>query len=193
MISGVRSALAAAALLLATAAAGEDWSLRALMQDMAEVPARRARFVETRHIALLARPLELTGTLSYERPHRLSKHVQSPFDERMSADGDALTVVNRTRGEQRLFSLSERPEAGALVAGMRATLAGDLAQLERHYKLELSGTRAEWSLRLQPRAANVKAYVEALTLVGAGARVNRIEVLETGGDRSVMTILHDGK
>jgi len=193
MISGVRSALAAAALLLATAAAGETWNLRALMQDMAEVPASRARFVETRHIALLARPLELKGTLSYERPNRLSKHVQSPFDELTSADGDALTVVNRTRGEQRLFSLSERPEAGALVAGMRATLAGDLAQLERHYKLELSGTRAGWSLRLQPRAAKVKSYVEALTLAGAGARVNRIEVLETGGDRSVMTILHDGK
>lgn len=193
MISGARSALVLAALLIPCTAWGESWDLKALMQDMAEVPASRARFVETRHIALLSRPLELKGTLSYERPHRLSKHVQSPFDELMSADGDALTVVNRTRGEQRLISLSERPEAGALVAGMRATLAGDLAQLERHYKLELSGTRAGWSLRLQPRAAKLRTYVEAVTLAGADARVNRIEVLEAGGDRSVMTILHDGK
>lgn len=193
MISGAPRLLVLAAMLLPWPAAGGSWGLESLMQAMAQVSASRARFVETRHIALLTHALELKGTLSYERPHRLSKHVQSPFDELTSVDGDALTVVNKTRGTQRFISLSERPEAGALVAGMRATLAGDQAQLERHYKVELSGTPAAWSLRLRPRDAKIKSFVEAVTLAGTDARVQRIEVLETGGDRSVMTILHDAK
>ncbi len=193
MISGAPRLLLVAAMLLPWPAAGGSWDLESLMQAMAQVPASRTRFVETRHIALLTHPLELKGTLSYERPHRLSKHVQSPFDELTSVDGDALTVVNKTRGTQRFISLSERPEAGALVAGMRATLAGDQAQLERHYQVELSGTPAAWSMRLRPRDAKVKGFVETVTLAGTDARVQRIEVLETGGDRSVMTILRDAK
>jgi hypothetical protein len=163
------------------------------MRDMAEVPASRSRFVETRHIALLTRPLELKGSLSYERPNRLSKHVQSPFDELLSVDGDAATLVNKTKGEQRVVLLREQPALGALVASVRATLAGDLPQLERHYRIDFSGRREAWSLRLVPRDSQVRAIVDTITLAGADARLKRIEVVETAGDRSVMTILHDGK
>jgi outer membrane lipoprotein-sorting protein len=163
------------------------------MQEMAQVPSSSARFVETRHIALLTQPVELKGSLSYERPDRLAKHVLSPVDELLSVDGDALTVLNKTRGERRVVSLRDQPAAGALVASVRATLAGDLPQLERHYKVELSGTRAAWSLRLVPRDARVKAFVETITLDGSGARLERIESVEASGDRSRITILHDGK
>jgi hypothetical protein len=190
MISGARSL---AVLLLAFPAQAQTWDLPALMQAMAQVPSSRARFVETRHIALLTQPVELKGSLSYERPHRLAKHVQSPVDELLSVDGDALTVLNKTRGEQRVISLREQPAAGALVASVRATLAGDLAQLQRHYQVELSGTRAAWRLRLIPRDAQLARHVESITLAGAAARLERIDALETSGDRSLMIILHDGK
>ena len=143
-------------------------------------------------LALLTGPVELQGTLSYERPHRLAKHVQSPIDELLSVDGDALTVVN-TRGEKRVVSLREQPAAGALVASVRATLAGDLGELKRHYEADLEGARAAWRLRLVPRDRQVRRHVASITLAGAGARVQRIESLETSGDRSLMTILHDGK
>jgi outer membrane lipoprotein-sorting protein len=119
--------------------------------------------------------------------------VQSPVDELLSVDGDALTVVNKTKGEKRVVSLREQPAAGALVASVRATLAGDLPQLERHYKVDFSGTRDAWSLRLVPRDARVARYVESITFAGADARLQRMEAVETSGDRSRMTILHDGK
>jgi outer membrane lipoprotein-sorting protein len=190
MISG---ALRLFVLLLVLPASAQSWDLPALMKAMAQVPSSEARFVETRHIALLTRPVELKGSLTYERPHRLSKHVQSPVDELLSVDGDALTVLNRTKGEQRVISLREQPAAGALVASIRATLAGDLAELQKHYQAELSGSSAAWRLRLVPRDAQVKRHVDSITLSGAGARVQRIESLEASGDRSLMTIVHDGK
>jgi outer membrane lipoprotein-sorting protein len=194
MISGARSlVLFFLVCFMVFAAQAQTWDVQALMQSMAQVPASNARFVETRHIALLVQPLELKGSLSYERPNRLAKHVQSPVDELLSVDGDALTVLNRTKGEQRIFSLREQPAAGALVASVRATLAGDLPQLERHYKVELAGARSAWTLRLLPRDARVKAHVQSITLAGSGARLDRIESVEASGDRSRMTILHDGK
>jgi outer membrane lipoprotein-sorting protein len=190
MISGARSL---AFVLLAFSAHAQTWELPALMQEMARVPASRARFVEVRHMALLTQPLELKGSLTYERPHRLAKHVQSPVDELLSVDGDTLTVLDQAKGEKRVIPLREQPAAGALVASVRATLAGDLAELERHYQVKLSGTRAAWNLRLVPREAQVRRAVDSIALAGAGARLDRLEVLEGNGDRSVMTILHDGK
>lgn len=192
MISGARSLLIGL-LLACTASFAQGWELDALLRDMAAVPASRTRFVETRHVALLTRPLELKGSLTYERPNRLIKHVESPFDEMLTVDGEALSLVNKTKGEQRFISLREQPALRALVESVRATLAGDRAQLERHYRVQFSGARNAWRLRLVPRESQLKGYVESILLSGDGARLQRVEVTEGSGDSSVMNILHDGK
>ena len=192
MISGVRNLLALLP-FAATLALAQGWNLDALMSEMAAVPASRTRFVETRHLAMLTHPLELKGSLSYERPDRLVKHVESPFDETLTVNGEVLSLVNMTRGERRSLSLREQPALGTLVESVRATLAGDRAQLERHYRVQFSGARDAWRLHLVPRATQVRAHVESITVSGAAARAQRIEVLESSGDRSVMTIVHDGK
>ena len=72
MISGARRFVF---LLFICTAHAEAWNVQSLMQELAQIPASSTRFVETRHLAILTRPLELKGTLSYERPNRLSKHV----------------------------------------------------------------------------------------------------------------------
>ena len=189
MISG---ALRSILLLFPLAAFGQGWDLQALMAAMAQVPSSQTRFVETRHLAMLMQPIELKGSLRYERPNRLTKHTESPFNEQLSIDGEAVTLVNR-KGEKRVVSLREQPALGVLVESVRATLAGDRAQLERHYKVAFSGPRENWTLRLAPREAKVRAYVDTITLTGAGARIGVIEVLEAGGARSVTRILHDAR
>ena len=192
MISGARK-LVLGLVLVSSPVFAQGWDLDALMRELAAVPASRSRFVETRHVALLTRPLELKGSLSYERPNRLTKHVESPFEETLTVDGEALSLVNRTKGEQRFISLREQPALRALVESVRATLAGDRAQLERHYRMQLTGPRNAWRLRLVPREAQLKGYVESILISGDAARLQRIEVAEGSGDSSVMTILHDGK
>jgi outer membrane lipoprotein-sorting protein len=193
MISGARSLLAAGLLGFVASSAGQTWDLARLLEEMAQVPSSRSRFVETRHLAMLTRPVELKGSLSYERPHRLAKHVEAPFDETLTVDGEALSLVNRTSGEQRFLSLREQPALRALVESVRATLAGDRTQLERHYRVQFSGARDAWQMRLVPRDAQLRGYIASITLSGAGARLQRIESLESGGDSSVMTILHDAR
>jgi hypothetical protein len=173
--------------------AGEEaFGPAALMRMLAAVPAAEARFTEVRRMQVLRAPLELRGTLRYVRPDRLERQVQSPYEETIRIEGDRVSVDNPSRGIRRSYALASLPGAYALVESLRATLAGDLATLERHYQLKLSGTRESWLLSLTPRDPGVAAMLAEVRLQGAAARITRIEYDEGPDDRTVITIREAG-
>lgn len=180
-------ALALAACSL-PASAEDPFGLPALMRALAAVPAAQARFTEVRRMQVLSAPLELRGTLRYVRPDRLERQVQFPFEETIRIEGDRVSVDSAARGVRRSYALASLPAAHALVESLRATLAGDLVALERHYLPKLAGTRAAWRLSLTPRDPGVAAMLVEVRLYGAAARIERIEYDEAGGDRTVVTL-----
>jgi Outer membrane lipoprotein carrier protein LolA-like len=184
---GIACALALAAFGL-PAAGEETFGLPALMQALAAVPAAEARFTEVRRMQVLSAPLELQGTLRYLRPDRLERRVQSPYEETIRIEGDRVSIDNPVRGVRRSYMLASLPAAYALVESLRATLAGDLAALERHYHLRLAGRREAWMLSLTPRDAGVAGMLAEVRLQGAAARITRIEYDEGMGDRTVITL-----
>jgi len=182
-----------AALLLLAAfqlAAAAEFGPAELMQAFAAVPEAQTRFTEVRRSDVLRAPLELKGTLHYQRPDRLERHVLSPYQEFTRIDGDRVTVENPARGEPRRYSLAALPAALALVESLRATLAGDLAALERHYRVSLEGSREAWTLSLAPRAPALAGAISGIRLAGAAARLARMEIEETTGDR-ITTVFGD--
>ncbi|MGH8751630.1 MAG: LolA-related protein, partial [Burkholderiales bacterium] len=84
------------------------------------------------------------------------------------------------------------PVAWAFVESIRATLAGDLLQLQRFYRTDFAGSRASWRLTLLPVDEQMSAYVQSIRLSGSAQRIERVETLETGGDSSVMIITESG-
>jgi outer membrane lipoprotein-sorting protein len=182
----------AVALLLAAChlpgAAQEAFGLPALMQALAAVPAAEARFTEVRRLQLLRMPLEVQGTLRYVRPDTLERRVQSPYEETILIEGNRVSVDNPARGERRSYALASLPAAYALVESLRATLAGDLAGLERHYHVKLAGAREAWILSLTPRDAGVAGMLPEVRLQGSAAHITRIEYDEAAGDRTVTTL-----
>jgi Outer membrane lipoprotein carrier protein LolA-like len=184
---GIACALALAAFGL-PAAGEETFGLPALMQALAAVPAAEARFTEVRRMQVLSAPLELQGTLRYLRPDRLERRVQSPYEETIRIEGDRVSVDNPARGVRRSYMLASLPAAYALVESLRATLAGDLAALERHYHLRLAGRREAWMLSLTPRDAGVAEMLAEVRLQGAAARITRIEYDEGMVDRTFITL-----
>ena len=183
-----RGRLLLLAACLAGSAPAAALELDAVLGLLAAVPAAKNSFTETKHSALLSAPLVLKGTLAYERPDRLEKNVLSPYDERTVIAAGAVTVENRTLKQTRTFSLGSSAAVAALVESMRATLAGDRASLERHYKLKLEGQLDAWVLELAPRDRRVAAFVRQIQIAGARERIQRIEVEEASGDRSIMLI-----
>jgi len=171
---------------LPAAAQEEPWDFARLMGQLAQVESSRARYSEVKRVAVLQRPLQLSGTLLYSRPARLEKHQTQPFKEVISVDGDWLTVERE--GKTRRIALQNAPLVAALVESLRATLAGDGAELERFYSVRVEGTRKRWTLVLTPREVEVAGVVKTIVLAGSGSRIVRLEILEPGGDGSVMTI-----
>jgi outer membrane lipoprotein-sorting protein len=139
---------------------------------------------------LLNQPLQSSGTLIFAAPDRLQKQTLAPAPSRLSIDGDRLTV-EPPDGKLRTLSLAEVPELGALVAGIRATLAGNTATLTRYYTPTLTGSAADWSLRLEPQDARLRALLAVIRIRGEGSTIRSIETLERDGDRTEMTIMPD--
>lgn len=167
------------------------WGIDALMSELARQSASEVRFRETKHLAALKTPLELTGVLRYRRPAYLEKHIQTPSDERFIVDGDRLTM-ERQGGQRHTMSLQSQPVLWAFIESIRATLRGDAATLQRFYKLQLHGGRDNWSLILLPSEVEMGELVNYIRITGTQARVRSVEIQEAGGDRSVMRILEDG-
>ena len=185
MSAGARFAAVVVA-LLGTAAAS-TLTPEALMAELAGVASSRARFTETRHSTLLKQPLTMTGTLVYRRPDHLEKHVRSPFEESVTIDGTRINMARQGEAGRTIAVPASGP-ARALVESLRATLAGDLPALSRHFAVAVSGTRGEWAMTLTPRDPALAATVMRVEFAGNGSRVQRIEVYEAGGDRSVIVI-----
>jgi outer membrane lipoprotein-sorting protein len=184
---------AAPVLLLAVAlqAVADEarWDFAQLMAELARVETSRARYSEVKRVSMLKEPLLLSGTLFYARPDRMEKRQTSPFAEVIRVEGERLTVERD--GRTRSISLRGAPMIDALVESLRATLAGDAAALQNLYTVSVDGAQPHWRLLLTPRDPEVAAAVRKIMIAGSGARLSRIEILEPGGDSTVMTIRDD--
>lgn len=196
MTFGARAAGAALLVIALNASpawpATAEWGVTDLMRSLQAIDSSKARFSERKELAILSEPLESSGTLVYRAPGRLEKHTLVPERESMVLDSGRLVLENADRGWRRTFSLREHPVIWAFVESIRSTLAGDLATLRRFYDVDLEGGEAGWRLKLEPREPGMKAVVDEIQISGSGAWISRVEILEAGGDRSVMTINREG-
>ena len=162
------------------------WTLEVLMARLAAVPARHARFVEEKHLAALATPIEAHGELVYRRPAYLEKITTAPAPERLVVDGATLRFEHDGRVET--FDLTARPELAALVEAVRGTLAGDLAGLGASYAVALAGDEGAWRLSLTPRTVALARLLRLVAVEGHGAEPERIDIIEADGDTARMRI-----
>ncbi len=156
--------------------------VEALMRAMRAVLERRDAFTEERAIPELDLPLPSSGVLRWRAPDRLEKHTTSPIDERLVVEGNRLFYERADRGVRREFGLDGQPEMRALVEAVRATLAGDLPALSRHYEVGFDGSPAgEWRLALTPLSLRVRAAVQRILVSGRGAQVLAVDTEGGGG------------
>lgn len=178
--------LLAVAMLQPPHALAADWNLDQLMQSLALAKSGRATFVEKKTIAMLDRPLESSGELQYIAPNTLEKRTIKPKPETMRVEGDVMTIE---RGRQKFtLALQDYPEVAAFIDSIRGTLAGDRNALERSYKLKLEGGAARWLLSLSPTDAKMATQIHLIQITGSAGNVRSINIIQTDGDRSLMTI-----
>lgn len=183
----VRRVLLLALLLTGLPAAhAADWQLADLMQQLSQVRNAQARFVERKYIALLDKPVESSGELSFTAPDRMEMRTLRPKRQSLLLDGNRLTLEQD--GRTRTVSLQSYPEVAAFVEGIRGTMAGDRQALERVYQVHLIGSAARWQLLLVPREATMSRIISRIRIGGSQGEVLSVAYDHADGDRSEMQI-----
>jgi Outer membrane lipoprotein carrier protein LolA-like len=144
------------------------------------------RFTEVEYLKLLDRPLESTGELLYEAPDRLEKRTLTPKVETLLLERGVLSA----RRGRHTYVLPEHdyPQVVPFIESIRATLAGDRATLERWFQLQFEGELSHWSLRLLPRDPSLAAVVTDIRICGERDAVRTVEIRQSDGDRSLLTV-----
>lgn len=187
MINGLRLLLLSlAGLFFALPATAAGFGVEQLMESLSRHPGGPATFTETRHLALLDKPLVSTGEMHFTPPDRLEKRTLTPKPEYMLLDRDRITVE---RDQRRMtIRLGSRPEVLAFVDSVRGLLAGNRESMERNYLMQLQGEPARWVLTLHPKDAEIAALIQRITVSGTNNQIRTIEYLQADGDRSVLAI-----
>ena len=153
---------------------------------LAKHPSGDASFTETKHLALLAKPLVSRGTLNFSPPDKLAIRTTEPKPEAVVVDGD---WVSRTvDGKTRSIQLSAQPEAAGIIEGIRGALSGNRTALDTHYQLTVSGQASQWQMTLVPRDSRVRKLVARIVMDGKHSLITRITTDMADGDRSVMDV-----
>jgi Outer membrane lipoprotein carrier protein LolA-like len=168
------------------AASGGDSDLDRLMGALAQRKHGHVTFAEKKFIALLDRPVESSGELLYDAPDRLEKKTFQPKPESLVLEGG---IVSAQRGRHHyVLDLRQYPQVVPFIESIRATLAGDRPALERAFKIDFAGVFDRWTLGLTPLDAKLASTVKDIHIEGEKDLIHSVEIRESDGDRSVLTI-----
>lgn len=160
-------------------------TLDVLMAHFAASGGVRARFRETRKLAILALPIESRGLLYFSPPDRLARLTTHPGASRVVVHGTRVVFVNETGRTE--LDLASSAVARGLVSNLVVLLRGDLPELRARYSVRYSTDDQNWQLRLEPRSRDMRALVERVVATGEGRVLTRMDTFETNGD---VTSLH---
>jgi hypothetical protein len=178
--------LVLAALSAAASAAPVASDLDTVMSLLAMRRHGRVEFVEQKFLSILKHPVESSGELLYDAPDRLEKRTLLPRAETLVLAGPELTM--QRGGHARVLDLRRYPQIQPFVESIRATLAGDRGALERIFHVEFAGNVRRWSLTLTPLDRQLSRTVKQVQIDGSQDQLLRVEIRQTDGDRSLMTL-----
>ncbi|MCG6539516.1 outer membrane lipoprotein carrier protein LolA [Pseudomonas sp. KSR10] len=170
-------------LLLAAVARADTFDLTQLSRQLSEPEVIRGNFTQEKYLRALPQPLVSTGAFVLARDHGLLWFLREPLqqDYRISASGVAR------RDASGWHSTHQQGAAARQNDLFLAVLRGDTEALQRDFELELSGTADNWALSLTPRS-KLLGQIFARILIQGGPTAERIELLETQGDSTLLLL-----
>lgn len=168
-------------LLLSIPGLAHAFDLQQLSDQLAKPTVIHGNFIQEKHLRALPQPLVSNGTFVLAKDHGLLWLLKTPLqqDYRISANGIARRDAN---GWQLLPNKSAGAEQNRLFL---AVLQGDSSGLQRDFELQLQGEAQQWKLTLIPRSLLLKQVFTQINIDG-GELVQKIELLETQGDSTVL-------
>jgi outer membrane lipoprotein-sorting protein len=159
-----------------------------LMAAFSRMPGLEARFVEEKHIALLALPIESRGRIFFARPGLFLRRVESPSPSDIVITASELRVRDDA-GDKRI-DLDARPEIRPFIQSLLWLMSGAQRPLSDVYNIAFQPEQhgAPWQLTLTPKAEPISRLIAHMRVSGVGLRVDEIRVRELRGDESITRI-----
>jgi outer membrane lipoprotein-sorting protein len=143
-------------------------------------------FDQERTIGLLATAVKSEGEMTLVRPDRLRWEIKPPDAITYWIGPEGLAYATPTGGGS--VGKSAAGRFGAVLGDLMTLLGGDLSTLRARYDLSTQRVDGGLVIGARPMAEDVRKHVKTLTLRLAPNlwAVSRIEIEESGGDRSVI-------
>jgi hypothetical protein len=181
----VRTRWLALALLLVCAPATAAISAPELQRLLQAAARKPVAFVETRESPWLAQPVETRGTL-LAKPGMLEKRIENPREEVWRLLEDRVEFVGGDARKEILFS--QAPAVGLLSDTLRRIVSGELAALQRDFRIDVRGDERSWVVRLDAANAEVARVIEHAEIAGAGGELRSIVIVDRQGERTTTRI-----
>jgi hypothetical protein len=167
-------------------AADTDHDLDSILNALAQRKHAHVEFDERITSSLLKKPLRASGELFFDAPDRLEKRTSKPAPEDLVVEADVVTIVRG--GRRNTIRLSQYPPLRPLLEGIRATLAGDRAALQKSFQLTVDRADKAWTLTLRPLPAPAASTYELIRIRGSAGIVLSVMMQRTNGDRTEMSL-----
>lgn len=183
-----RSLVAGCAFAVVTFAVGATPPLaETLITQIAKAPPVATPFVQVSYNGVLSRPLVVSGTMRWLGGDRLERDIDKPFAETAKIGSGELSV-QRGSGEVHRIALARAPQAGAMLAGFRALLGGDVTALAKDFSMSAEGDSARWVVTLSPRTAALKQQMQSIVIDGRGKDARCLTVTAANGDATITLV-----
>lgn len=160
----------------------QAFDLDELHTQLRATPVARGQFTQEKHLRALAKPLVSRGDFVLATDTGMLWQLRTPLAQtlrmtnngiaRQLDDGSWQTSVEGNHRESKLFL---------------DLLGGNTSGLSTNFDLALTGTASDWQMTMTPNSAILKQIFTHI-LVQGGAVVQKIELLEKQGDRTVLHI-----
>lgn len=182
-MSRLSKALCALA-LLGLSSLANAFDLQQLSAQLAKPSVIHGDFIQEKHLRALPQPLTSKGKFVLAKDYGLLWLLATPLkqDYRINAAGIARRDAH---GWKMLPNKSAGAEQNRLFL---AVLQGDSSGLQRDFDLQLKGDPQAWQLTLTPRSMLLQQVFKQINING-GELVQRIELLETQGDSTLLRMI----
>lgn len=203
-MKGLTPALCAAALLLsvfaATAAddlfAGKPSGTAELarllapaQKELAATTVLRGSFTQKKFLSGIPRPLLSEGSFVFARDKGVFWHSLKPYDSEFVLTRSG--ILQRDAGAAPIRLSTEQQPALRIVADIFLSLfALDLELLAGNFEIHGKAAGTGWILGLKPKPGALGGVMQQVRIEGA-AQVQRIEFIDSHGDRTELNLLAD--
>ncbi|WP_084612724.1 outer membrane lipoprotein carrier protein LolA [Pseudogulbenkiania sp. MAI-1] len=143
-----------------------------------------ADFAQTRQMAALKKPLQLSGRMAFSREAGVVWQIAKPYSLTYAMTARGVTEI-LPDGSRRERAARDVPGIGSVDGLFRGLVSGDKALLQQHFVVAAQGSPQAWTLQLTPKAGPLQKAIRSAELAG-GAQLERVTLQETGGDSTVI-------